>query len=582
MKLKYILYITIFAFICTNAQAQQFYLKGEVKDETGRLLQNVTILHQASGYVFYTGSSGSFGISNSNQKDSLVFSLEGFQKQKVEINAASFSTIILRRSASSSIAPAYKLTSLTKGLKRELQQQWFVGDESYTSLVENHFIQAARHPSTGLTPNVDRASYSNIRRFLNMKSHVPPDAVRLEEMLNYFNLDYEPPGNNQIFDINTVLTSCPWNANSQLLFANIRSQKVSLESLPPTHFVFLIDISGSMDIPTRLPLLKAAFRGMVNNLRSKDSVSIVVYGGSVGIALNTTGGDEKQKIYYVLDSLQAEGSTPGESGLRLAYSVARNHFIKGGNNRVILATDGDFNVGVKTEEELEELIRSQKESGIYLTCLGVGMGNYKDSKIQTLAQKGNGNYAYLDTYLEAEKVLLKEFMQTFYVVADDVYLNIEFNPDEVKEYRLLGFDNKAGAIKDTLASIEGGEISSGYSVLVAFEIVPQKNHPAQRNSVSFSLQYKLPGQNKVNYLTQSPQLKYTAINELPQSYRFATALLMFGSLLRNSRFVKEKTWVDMYEFALTSSDPNNKEQKEFIELVLQAKNLYTKKKRWSL
>ncbi|HEY0752097.1 MAG TPA: von Willebrand factor type A domain-containing protein, partial [Chitinophagaceae bacterium] len=498
------------------------------------------------------------------------------------VDAASYSTIILKKAASSSLTPAFKLASLTKGLKRDLQQQWFVGDESYASLVENHFVQVDRYPITGLTPNVDRASYSNIRRFINMKSHVPPDAVRLEEMLNYFNLDYEPPRNNQIFDINTVLTSCPWNPHSQLLFANIRSRKVSPESLPPTHFVFLIDISGSMDLPTRLPLLKAAFRGMVINLRSKDSVSIVVYGGSVGIALNTTGGDEKQKIYDVLDSLQAEGSTPGESGLRLAYSVARKHFIQGGNNRVILATDGDFNVGIKSEEELEELIRSQKESGIYLTCLGVGMGNYKDSKIQTLAQKGNGNYAYLDTYLEAEKVLLKEFMQTFYVIADDVYLNIEFKPEEIKEYRLLGFDNKAGAIKDSLASIEGGEISSGYSVLVAFEIVPHKNEDILQNSVSFSLQYKIPGQNKVNYLTQSPQLMYTSINELPQSYRFATALLMFGSLLRNSKFVKDKTWTEMYEIALASADASNKEQKEFIELVLHAKNLYTKKKKWSL
>ena len=582
MKLNYILYITICAFICINASAQQFYLKGEVRDETGRLLQNVSILHQATGYVFYTGSSGSFGISNTSQKDSLIFSLQGFQKQKVVVDAASYSTIILKKAASSSLTPAYKLASLTKGLKRELQQQWFVGDESYASLVENHFVQVDKYPVTGLTPNVDRASYSNIRRFINMKSHVPPDAVRLEEMLNYFNLDYEPPRNNQIFDINTVLTSCPWNPNSQLLFANIRSHKVSLERLPPTHFVFLIDISGSMDLPTRLPLLKAAFRGMVINLRSQDSVSIVVYGGTVGIALNTTGGDEKQKIYDVLDSLQAEGSTPGESGLRLAYSVARKHFIQGGNNTVILATDGDFNVGIKTEEELEELIRSQKESGIYLTCLGVGMGNYKDSKIQTLAQKGNGNYAYLDTYLEAEKVLLKEFMQTFYVIADDVYLNIEFNPDEVKEYRLLGFDNRAGAIKDSLASIEGGEISSGYSVLVAFEIVPHKKEDIRQNSVSFSLQYKIPGQNKVNYLKQSPQLMFTPINELPKSYRFATALLMFGSLLKNSRFVKDKTWTDMYEIALNSADASNKEQKEFIELVLQAKNLYTKKKRWSL
>ena len=532
--------------------------------------------------MFYTGISGSFGISNIKPKDSLLFSLQGFQKQVAVVDAAAYSTITLKKSLAYSAAPTFKLSSFTKGLKREVQQQWFVGDESYTSLVENNFIPADKYTSTGLTLNVDRASYSNIRRFIQMKSTVPPDAVRLEEMLNYFNLDYSPPVGNELFQINTQLTSCPWNSNHQLLFANIRSKKVAIDSLPPTHLVFLIDISGSMDMPNRLPLLKAGFRGLVENLRSKDSVSIVVYGGTVGIAMNTTGGDEKQKILGVIDSLQAAGNTPGESGLKLAYSIARNHFIKGGNNRVILATDGDFNVGIKTEAELEELIVTQKSSGIYLTCLGVGMGNYKDSKIQTLAQKGNGNFAYLDSYQEAEKVLMKEFMQTLYVVADDVYLNIEFDPEQIKEYRLLGFDNKAGAIKDTLATIEGGEISSGYSVMVALELVPTKKDTSAKNIIKFGLQYKFPGEKESKYYNQTVEVNYQSFTQIPQSYKFASSLLMFGSMLRTSKYVKEKTWIEMYEMAAATVDQNNKTQKEFLDLVLQAKALYAKKKKWSL
>ncbi len=425
-----------------------------MNDEAGNGLQNVSILQASSGYVFYTGSSGSFGILTNRLKDSLTFSLEGYEKKKIAVAATDFSNITLKRAIVSNSSRRYKLASFTKDLKREIQQQWFAGDETYASIIENGFVPADQYPSTGLTLNVDRASYSNIRRFLNTKTIVPPDAVRIEEMLNYFNLDYREPKNKKTFEISAALTSCPWNINSQLLFATIRSKKVSLDSLPATHLVFLIDISGSMDMPNRLPLLKSGFRGLVYNLREKDSVSIVVYGGVVGIMLNTTSGAEKQKIFNVIDSLQPGGSTPGESGIKLAYNVARKHFIKNGNNRVILATDGDFNVGLRSEQELEEMIIAQRESDIYLTCLGVGMGNYKDSKIQTLAQKGNGNFAYIDNYPEAEKVLLKEFVQILYTVADDVYLNVHFDPAYIKEYRLIGFDNKVGAIKDSSAIIE--------------------------------------------------------------------------------------------------------------------------------
>ncbi|MDQ6608480.1 MAG: VWA domain-containing protein, partial [Bacteroidota bacterium] len=472
------------------------------------------------------------------------------------------------------------LVSFTQNLARNEQQLWFTGEETYASTIENNFINATRYPTTGLTLNVDRASYSNIRRFLTTNSIVPPDAVRIEEMLNYFNLAYTEPPDGKSFEIATTLTACPWNKANELAFVQINSKKLALDKVPQSHLVFLIDVSGSMDMPNRLPLLKSGFKALVNNLRSTDSVSIVVYGGTVGIALEPTGGDEKAKIFKVIDSLQPGGSTPGESGIKLAYSLAKAHYINGGNNRVILATDGDFNVGLKKEDELERMIIEQRDKGVYLTCLGIGMGNYKDSKIQTLAQRGNGNFAYLDNYAEAEKVLLKEFMQTIYTVADDAFLSVQFNPKYVKEYRLIGFDNKVGAIRDSMANIEGGEVGSAYSSIAAFEIVPVEGFQKQlTDPVHFVLQYKNTGNNTVCEMTEEPQLFFTPFNQLSNAHKFASAVIMFGSLLRNSKFLKNVTWNDVMEIAKPSADMSNYSQKEFLELVELAKKLYGKKRK---
>jgi Ca-activated chloride channel family protein len=573
-------------FLSPLLAASQYYLRGQVKDETGNVLQNAAVYLQSSGYYYYTSTEGTFSILTSNKTDTVTVSLEGFTKQKLMIDAGSIIEIRLKRSGSSKYSRTNKLASLTQNLKRETQQQWFTGDETYASIIENQFINTTAYPTTGMALNVDKASYSNIRRFLSMSAPVPPDAVRIEEMLNYFNFNYTEPPAHKTFDIKAVLTDCPWNDNNQLLFAQITSKKLNLDSLPPTHLVFLIDVSGSMDMPNRLPLLKSGFKSLVNNLRSKDSVSIVVYGGTIGVALETTGGNEKDKILKTIDSLQPGGSTPGESGIKLAYSVARNHFIKNGNNRIILATDGDFNVGLKTEEELDDLITKQREVGIYLTCIGIGMGNYKDSKIQTLARKGNGNFAYIDSYAEAEKILLKEFTQTLYTVSDDVFFDVKFDPDYVKEYRLLGFDNKVGAIKDKDATIEGGEIGSAYSTLVAFEMVPTQRGKAFTEDglfhqpVSFMLQYKLPGDTtKSLQLTEAPEMQFTPFNVLPKSYQFASAVIMFGAVLRKSRFVKDVSWNDILQIASAAADPESYSQKEFISLVQKAKNIYGKKRK---
>jgi Ca-activated chloride channel family protein len=415
---------------------------------------------------------------------------------------------------------------------------------------------------------------------------VPPDAVRIEEMLNYFNLNYLEPEENEVFKVRTKLSSCPWNQDNQLFFINLSSKKINLDTLPPSNLVFLIDVSGSMDMPNRLPLLKSAFRLLVNNLRDKDSVSIVVYGGITGVMLSTTSGAEKEKIIKAIDELEPGGTTPGESGIRIAYQMAKRHFIKGGNNRVILATDGDFNVGLKTEAELNELISQHRESGIYLTCLGVGMGNYKDSKIQTLAQNGNGNFAYLDNYKEAEKVLLKEFTKTLYAVADNAYMNVDFNPEYVKEYRLIGFDNKVGALRDTLSVIEGGEIGSGHSMMAMFEIVPTEiNKGAIKDNfmtgkfAEIKLKYHLPNDNKECNFSHQSLFEFIPLSDLDKSYHFSSAVAMFGSLLRSSSFVKEISWNDIVSLAESSSGKDDLLQKEFLQLVQEAKKLYSKVKK---
>ena len=394
------------------------------------------------------------------------------------------------------------------------------------------------------------------------------------------------PDHGQLFKIKSVLTACPWNQENQLLFINVNSRKLDLGALPPCNLVFLIDISGSMDMPNRLPLLQSSFKLLVNNLRAKDSVSIVVYGGAVGIQLNATSGADKEKILKAIDELVPGGSTPGESGIKLAYNVAQTHFIKGGNNRVILATDGDFNVGAKTEDELDELISQKRQSGIYLTCLGVGMGNYKDSKIQTLAKKGNGNFAYLDNFPEAEKVLLTEFTQTLYAVADNVYMSVNFDPNYVKEYRLIGFDNKVGALNDSLSVIEGGEVGSGHSIIAAFEINPTNfNKDAVErdfspgNIADIKIQYKLPNDTIEKQFPGPIPLSYKDFNSIDRNLRFSTAVIMFGSLLRSSAVTKGINWNDTILLASQASDDNDPIQKEFVSLVKEARILYSKQKK---
>jgi Ca-activated chloride channel family protein len=339
-----------------------------------------------------------------------------------------------------------------------------------------------------------------------------------------------------------------------------------------------------MDLPNKLPLLKSAFRLLVNNLRAIDTVSIVVYGAIVGVWMPPTSGDNKKKILDAIEDLTPGGSTPGEAGIRAAYRVAKSQFIRGGNNRVVLATDGDFNEGETSEEELEKLVTQYREWGIYLTCLGVGMGNYKDSKLEALAKKGNGNFAYLDNEQEAEKVLVREFTQTMYAVADDAYLNISFNPAVVKNYRLIGFDNKVKVMSDSLNEVQGGEVGSGHSLLALFEITP-RNPDSVGPSFDKSrlgrvvLDYKLPHDSleRTSYYECANQMM--AFRDLQPCYRFASSIALFGGLLKRSRLMGQAGWKDAIQMAEQSRDPADGMQEEFIGLIEKARKIYGRDKR---
>jgi Ca-activated chloride channel homolog len=568
-----------------NASAQ-YYLRGEIKDEKNEHLQNVKIFLHSDKMIYYSGTTGGFGISSAVAKDSVTLSLEGYENKTVKVTAGLLVEIIMKPLSSNASRNRPKLISITKDQTFTSKYNWSVGDESYFSLVENEVVHTEKFPNTGFSLNINKASYSNIRRFLSMNSTVPPDAVRIEELLNYFNLNYKEPSRNVSFAVESHLAGCPWNAEKRLLYLNINARKLDMENVPPSNLVFLVDASGSMDMPNRLPLVKAAFQMLVKNLRPIDTVSIVMYGGAVAVWLQPTSGAEKQKIIQSIEELTASGDTPGESAIQLAYRIAENTFIKNGNNRVILATDGDFNVGEVSEKALEDLITRERKTGVYLTCLGVGMGNFKDSKLETLAKRGNGNYAYLDDIREAEKVLVKEVTQTFYSIADDVFLNVQFNPQLVHDYRLIGFDNKRDAIADSTGTLEGGEVGSGNSVMAIFEVKPAiaddsllnqallKDHLAE-----VSLRYSPVSTKTIKHISYNCEGPVTSFNELKKELQFATAVAMFGMKLRHSKYLTGKDcWDKMEEIAIKSHDPADYLQKEFVGLVDTAKKLYTKSK----
>jgi Ca-activated chloride channel family protein len=579
---RFFTYLLFFAAVKT-AQGQ-FYLRGQITDDKKNPVSNARILVYSLKSYFYSGAgNGTFGISLKVATDSLFINAEGFEPLTILVKSNEWQNIMLKPLENSTFKTVSKLASLANRWEHAEVNPVYENDETYFKLVENKFTSTAQFPHSGYSLNVNKASYSNVRRFINQNSLVPPDAVRVEEMVNYFNLQYHPPVNNTDFNIQTLQTTCPWKKEDELLYINISAKEIVLEKIPPGNFVFLIDVSGSMDMPNRLPLIKEAFQLFVKNLRPQDKVSIVTYGGFVEVWLPATSGVEKAKILESIESLRAEGDTPGESAIRLAYRVARNNFLPDGNNRIILATDGDFNVGENSEKGLDELISKQSQTGIYLTCLGVGMGNLKDSKLQVLAKKGNGNYAYLDNSSEAERVLVKELTRTLYAVADDASVNIDFNLELIDQYRLIGFDNKREALNIANNQLEGGEIGSGSSVLAVYQIkrkLTNKNIDQAKEDIVCKLQLKYRKVRDSSMQSQNINIlnDCIAFDSASNEIRLAAAISMFGMKIRQSTYKDSIPWKKIQEVAAKSVNNQNYLHRELLILMEKAKKLYPDKK----
>ncbi|CAM3661217.1 VWA domain-containing protein [Flavobacterium chungbukense] len=459
--------------------------------------------------------------------------------------------------------------------------------ESYAGLEENPFESPLKTPLSTFSIDVDNASYTNIRRFINEGQKVPKDAVRVEEMINFFKYKYPQPDGQHPFSINTEYSDCPWNKKSRLLKIGLQGKDVPMANLPATNLVFLVDVSGSMDEPNKLPLLKESMKILVKELRSTDRVSIVVYAGSAGVVLEPTSGDNKDEIMDAFDDLHAGGSTAGGEGIELAYRLAQENFIKGGNNRVVIATDGDFNVGASSDDDMLKLIEQKRESGVFLTVLGFGMGNYKDSKMEILADKGNGNYAYIDNIQEANRFLGKEFKGSMFAIAKDVKIQIEFNPKHVQAYRLIGYENRKLNAEDFKNDkIDAGELGSGHSVTALYEVIPTgvesdytpsdlKYTKTQKNEGNYSdelatvkFRYKKPNGNKSNEIINVIADKKTELKNSSPDFKFTTAVSWFGLKLRESKYIANSSSSDIKNLAKSGlSNDEEGYRSEFIRLV---------------
>jgi Ca-activated chloride channel homolog len=465
--------------------------------------------------------------------------------------------------------------------------------EAYNTVDEHRFLTASANPVSTFSIDVDAASYSNVRRFLSQGTLPPKDAVRLEELVNYFPYRYADHSGRHPFAVSTEVGPCPWSPEHRLVRIGLQARRVATQDLPPSNLVFLIDVSGSMMSPDKLPLVQQAFRALVHELRPQDRVAIVVYAGAAGLVLPSTSGAEKAAILEAIDRLQAGGSTAGGAGIRLAYDVARQHFDREGNNRVILATDGDFNVGVSSDAEMVRLVEQRREEGTFLTVLGFGTGNLKDSKMEQMADKGNGHYAYIDSFREAQKVFVQEFGGTLFTVAKDVKIQIEFNPARVQSYRLLGYENRTLAREDFADDRkDAGELGSGHSVTALYEIVPAGATPValgddsltyQRVSIrpeasrsgelmTVRLRYKDP-QGSASRLLEEP-VRDRSGGAASEDMRFASAVAAFALLLRDSEHRGQASYEQVLSLArgARGDDPQGY-RGEFIGMVETARTL---------
>jgi len=587
-------------------------ISGTVYDQDSQQpLAGVSVQVESARNGTVTDSQGHYKIQVDQKAKYLVFAQIGFETQRVKIGRSATVDVRLKPSIASldevvvvGSAKSLQLTgrmTRTAGIStRPYNWRRPQPAETYQKINENGFINPKKEPLSTFAVDVDAASYSNVRRFINNGQIPPKDAVRIEEMINYFQYDLSGPNHNDPVAIHTELSQAPWNPQHRLLRIGLKAKAVDTEKLPPSNFVFLIDVSGSMAEANRLPLVKTSMKMLVDQLRDKDHVAIVTYAGTAGITLESTSGNQKIKIKDAIDALVADGSTAGGAGIKMAYKLAREHFIKGGNNRIILATDGDFNVGPSSDEDMEDLIAEERESGINLSILGFGMVNLKDSKMEILADKGRGNYAYIDNLSEARKAIITEFGGTLFTVAKDVKMQVEFNPAYVQAYRLLGYENRLLAKEDFNNDQKiGGDMGVGHTVTAFYEIVPvgvrddysgsvdplkyqqeaNRTVPTKSSELAtIKFRYKTPDADKSLMEQVAVRNEPEDIAKASADFRFASAVAELGMLLRNSEYKQQANYDKLIARAKAAKGPDDEGYRaEFVRLAESAKLLATSK-----
>jgi Ca-activated chloride channel family protein len=634
--------IAIAVFLMAFRSVRHFTITGFVKDQNGLPIAGVTVKEKQNHVTTLTAADGSFSLSVSGQTAVLIFSGIGYEKLEIKVLDFTKPVQIVLKMGSSSLnevvvtgyanlntrdekllaAPPSRafynnLQGSVAGVtvvkqkkdrvdynasKDYFQQNSDSSDfntEEYDAITENRFLTATENPLSTFSIDVDGGSYSNVRRYLQNGQLPPSGAVRIEELINYFHYDYPQPTGADPFSINTEISSCAWNPRHQLVMIGLQGKKIPLDKLPASNLVFLIDVSGSMLEPEKLPLVQRSLKMLVDQLREQDRVSLVVYAGNAGLVMPSTSGSEKTKIKDAIDRLEGGGSTAGGAGIQLAYKVAEQYFVKDGNNRVILCTDGDFNVGPSSDSELERIIEKEKKTGVFLTVLGYGMGNYKDSKMEKLADKGNGNHAYIDNENEARKVLVNEFGGTLFTIAKDVKLQIEFNPSKVQAYRLIGYENRMLNKEDfNNDSKDAGELGSGHTVTALYEIIPagvkneffesvdslkyqQKIRPVKETAgnelMTIKFRYKNPDGEKSKLIEHAVTDQQQELKESSVNFRFVSAVAEFGMLLRNSAFKQQASFNKAYVLGKSALGRDTEGYRtEFLQLVKGAGKLAKK------
>jgi len=484
-----------------------------------------------------------------------------------------------------SCEPGYNNWSSSSSQPMLMEHESMDGDfntEEYDIIRENDFRNPWTSPVSTFSIDVDNASYSNMRRFLIMNQLPPKDAIRIEELVNYFEYDYPEPTGEQPFSINTELGTCPWNKDNLLLHIGIKGKSLNYDEIKPGNYVFLVDVSGSMADESKLSLVKKSLRMMVENLEASDHIALVVYAGSAGLVLPSTSLDDKKRIMKAIDHLEAGGSTAGGEGIVLAYNEARRNFRENGNNRVILATDGDFNVGISSSADLIRLIEEERKSGIYLTICGFGMGNYKDGRMEQISNAGNGNYFYIDNIREAEKVFSRELRANLFTIAKDVKIQLEFNPKQIKSYRLIGYENRLMKKEDfENDQKDAGELGAGHTVTALYELVLKNDHSMpsqdlkfQSKSLStntedalvhFQLRYKPIKQEESQLIEEL--LTHEISSSISENFQFSAAVAGFGMLLRGSAYSGDLDYAEVMAMAKNSNTTASEDRQEFVSLV---------------